>query len=306
MSESTHSDSSALQLPDDVALPFFSYGHLKPNELAFTQIESFTESNQETAVNGRLYLRDGLPLLDSTTNGTVKGFCIRFRTSKEAYEAICRFEPAKHYKWGVSQTSAGDRVNILLGIRPSVGSEPLDAAWSSLDDPVFKHALKSVQQVIAEHGEVFDSAPPDAVDWSRFFRLEMAYLLLWSVLERYTAFRFGPAVDPMRRIKALGEDDRFVRAFSTVSRTDEVFDSRDSRTKYRLDVANPQRSILYYYQIRNNMSHRGKGAWREANKLRDSLVELTAIAVAMLESARESREQSHGAGGHASSLREDT
>jgi len=157
MCESTSpNESPTLALPSDLTIPFFSYGFLKPTELAFAQIESSVESHQEDEVKGAIFLRDGLPLLNPDAVGTVRGSCIRFHSPNEAYSAICSFEPRKHYEWSTVKTTAGHRANVLLGVRPSIGSERLDTNWESSDDPVFKHALTSVQQIVAEHGARFE------------------------------------------------------------------------------------------------------------------------------------------------------
>jgi len=38
--------------------------------------------------------------------------------------------------------------------------------------------------------------PDDPKFWRVFFRLQAAYLLLWSVVERYAALRYGPGLRP--------------------------------------------------------------------------------------------------------------
>jgi hypothetical protein len=49
-----------------------------------------------------------------------------------------------------------------------------------------------------------------------FFRFQGAYLLLWSVVERYAVFQFGPTGDPTRRAGRL-DDDKALRAAVTAS-----------------------------------------------------------------------------------------
>jgi len=55
--------------------------------------------------------------------------------------------------------------------------------------------------------------------------------------------------------------------------------------KFRLRwrcVHDPSSAVLYYYQVRNNLSHRGKGAWVDGEIIRASLQELKAIFDAVL------------------------
>ena len=56
--------SSGLSLPQDLSLPLFVYGSLKPGMPAFESISKLVLNDPESAqVVGALYLRDGLPLL---------------------------------------------------------------------------------------------------------------------------------------------------------------------------------------------------------------------------------------------------
>lgn len=279
--------SSPLVLPDNIELPFFAYGFFKRGERAHHQIKAFVTSVSPENLPGRISVRDGLPLYQTGVNGVVPGDVFNFNEPQHAYSNICEFEPKEQYQWGTATTDTGKLVNVLLGRSPDKASEPIEGNWSSSDDPVFRFALDAVRKVVHEYGGQFRSDPPEHVDWIRFFRLEMAYLLLWSILERYTAFRYGPVVDPTKRIKKLGKESVFAKALYSVERKDNVVDARDPRDKYGLDRDNPEKSVLYYYQIRNNLSHRGKGAWKEADRLRLALEELTAIATALVHSREE-------------------
>lgn len=275
---------SALVLPTDQSLPVFSYGLLKPGELAFEQIrEWLIRPPQQFDIRGSLWIRDGLPLLDLPGIDLVKGYLLYI--NDHGYESICRFEPSKHYRWQEHEVS-GVRMNVLLGRSPNSGSVRFESAeYSSSSDPVFKFALQAIMKVVDADGrDDFKSSPPESLDWEKFFRLEMAYLLLWSVIERYCSFRFGPGLKPMDKIRRLGEDKRFSEALKkNLDRSDEVLSAEQPVDRYRLGRLDPAASVKYYYQIRSNLSHRGKGAWHEANKLQSSLTELTGVFVDLLE-----------------------
>lgn len=280
----SNNQASALNPPTNQSLPFFSYGLLKPDELAFEQIDAFLIAPpQPFKITGSLWIRDGLPLLELQGSDDVKGYLLHI--NDHGYESICRFEPSKHYRWKEHAVS-GIRMNVLLGRSPNKGSVRFESTeYSSSSDPVFKFALQAIRKVIDADGLVpFNSSPPEHLDWEKFFRLEMAYLLLWSVIERYCSFRFGPRLKPTDKIKHLGEDTRFSAAFGkNVTRSDQVLSAEQPDDKYRLDPSNPVTSVKYYYQIRSNLSHRGKGAWHEANKLQSSLTELTGVIDNLLE-----------------------
>jgi hypothetical protein len=146
--------------------------------------------------------------------------------------------------------------------------------------------MKVVQEAVNSWaGPQFSSAPPHGFDWPRLFRLQMAYLLLWSAVERYCALAHGPTLEPLRKIDALGADSAFREQLArVVKRTDRVYDSRSPDAHADLKPSNPSSSARYYYQVRSNLSHRGKGAWRDGEIVRQSLIELFTIFSAVLES----------------------
>ena len=212
---------------------------------------------------------------------------------RDAYTAVCAFEPRKHYEWSEVTVATGTQANALVIRFPNKGNpQHIDSSsWSLADDPAFGPGLETVRQVLEEvdqmPGNTFDS------NWQRFFRSQMAYLLLWSILERLSALCFGPGQDPMERIKRLHElpgIEDLVRL--NVQRTDKVSDSRNPDATYKLDGTNAKKCFDYYYQVRSNLSHRGKGVFNEFEKVNGSLKELLAITQQYLSKLRE-RERAH-------------
>jgi hypothetical protein len=63
----------------------------------------------------------------------------------------------------------------------------------------------------------------------------------------------------------------------TVARRERVYDSRNPRDHADLDPDRPRSSAKYYYYVRSNLSHRGKGAWKDGEIVRRSLLELQEI-----------------------------
>jgi len=275
-----------LDLPDKLDLPMFVYGALKPDFPAFQAIRGSVETFTIDSVTGELWVRDGLPLLGKSDHGSVQGYLLHWKLGQErtAYSAVCAFEPRKHYEWSEVTLATGVQANALFIRFPSKGNpQHIDSSsWSLADDPAFGPGLKTVRQVLEE----VDRMPGDSFDsnWQRFFRSQMAYLLLWSILERLSALCFGPGQDPMQRIKRLHElPGMEVLVRQNVQRTDKVSDSRNPDTAYRLDCTNAKNCFAYYYQVRSNLSHRGKGVFNEYEKVHSSLRELLAITSLYLE-----------------------
>jgi len=285
--------SKGMDLPQNLALPLFVYGALKPGMPAFEQLRSLLSPQVdkcETA--GELFVRDGLPLLKKNDDGRVEGFLLRWIPGKESqgYAAVCDFEPSKHYQWDVVDVSSGIQANALVIRYPNKGNpQPLfRPVWRLTDDAAFGPGLDAVQQMVKE----IDQMPEGGAGWTRFFRSQMAYLLLWSILERLSALCFGPGQDPMQRIKRLHQlpgMEELVR--QNVKRTDRVSDARNPEAAYKLDGSNAKKCFDYYYQVRSNLSHRGKGVENEFHKVNDSLKELLVITQQHICKLQEQEEQ---------------
>lgn len=104
---------------------------------------------------------------------------------------------------------------------------------------------------------------------------------------RFAALAFGPDLDPMKKVTRLAASEAFATAVrDTIAEEREVFDSRDPATKYVLSPTNPVSAARYFYAVRSNLSHRGKGAFRDAEIVRLALIQLEAIIRDMLDRLR--------------------
>ena len=179
---------------------------------------------------------------------------------------------------------------MLVGTKPDRGHPEVvrNGRWSLRFDPVFTEAMKVVCDSIEQDANAsFPAGPGEDMDWGRAFRVQMAYLLLWSIVERYATLAVGAGCEATERVKRLGRLRSFLSALHDVSPAPrEVFDSRDPREKAVLNVeSSPEKALQYYYAVRSNLSHRGKGAWHDAETVRRSLVELHTLMKGLLSSA---------------------
>lgn len=270
-------------LPQNTELPYFEYGLFKPGELAYNEIKEFVdEQPQKKAINGSLLVRDGLPLLKLGTGGTVIGYLINFRKSDStrAYDKIAQFEPKEQYKWDKYELPNNGSANLLIGRSPEKGSVSYDKdEWKAQEDPVFKEAMLLVTEIVNNYAiKEFKSAEPELFDWKRLFQLQMAYLLLWSAIERFCSLAYGPGIDPGKKLKPLSGEHAFKDALKhVVKRIDTVYDSRYPEKPYKLNADNSYSSVKYYYRVRSNLTHRGKGARRDGEIVRKSFIELAEI-----------------------------
>lgn len=199
----------------NTTLPFFAYGFLRPGEIAYPQIEGFIESVRPAKVVGQLWERDGLLLLELAGDAPVEGSLVYFRPdqAETAYHGIDELEPYNLYRWDTAEASLEDtsvEANVLLGKSPQSGSERWDAdVWHVADDPLFNEAIEEIE-VIANERTLEDPTDPRA-----FFRKQMAYLLLWSSIERYVSLRWGFGRDDVtKRVERLAEEPAFCEALA--------------------------------------------------------------------------------------------
>ncbi len=271
--------------PDNVELPFFAYGLFKPTETAFKEVSRAVKDHEEATIGGYLFVRDGVPLLELGGEDKVDGFILSFEEShaEQAYARISEFVATQHYKWHEFDLQDGQsqentiKVNVLVGIRPDQGSVVHEGSdWTAKNDAVFNVAMAVIRQTIGDLGE--RNLASGSFDWEAFFRLQMAYSLLWMAIERFCRFAYGLELRPEQKRSFLGGDAAFVDALKeTLKGERELYDPSAPDLPIRLDRRNTMSSLKYYYGVRNNLSHRGKGEERDGLIVQLSLKELYAI-----------------------------
>jgi hypothetical protein len=271
-----------MDLPSNSLLPFFAYGVFRPGELGFLRIKPFVQTAIPATTAGGLLIRDGLPLLDQGTPGEIRGTLLGFlpESAGQAYYRIVGLEPDHQYKWSTAKVKLrkgnAKEVNVLAGTDLKNGTvEPDSPDWNGRDDPMFKEGLDVVAAVIPSK---LHPGPPD---FAMLFRLQMAYLLLWSILERYTSMRYHLAGDVMGKVQNLAQEPAFERAFRREVKEDRTIyrvDDPDKDKKVKLSPSGSAKKALeYYYQVRCNVTHRGKAASRDLQTMYLSTRELFAI-----------------------------
>jgi hypothetical protein len=243
-------------------------------QLAYFQLRDLVQAAEDpVTARGRLLVRDGLPIINQHEDGEVVGSLLHFKADfvSEAYERIARLEPEKQYFWRETTINAL-RANILHGRSPNKGSVPFEGKmWNGWDDSLFTAALEVVQETIEANGEFKWDLKP-------LFRLQMAYLLLWSAIERYLSLRYHLGTRATDKVNNLATEQAFAVALrERVSTTREVARADRPQDKEVLDPRAPEASVRYYYQIRSNLVHRGKGIPRDYEMLLNSASELLQI-----------------------------
>ena len=109
----------------------------------------------------------------------------------------------------------------------------------------------------------------------------MRYIFLWSIIERFCFFRFGFGKDPVQSVLSLSEDLHFKEAIEIykpkIGRF--VFNTLGKRDfeKIVINQSSYRSYIKYYYQIRCNITHRGKAIEKDYKIIKDAYEEVLKI-----------------------------
>lgn len=289
----------------DLSLPFFAYGIFKKGELAYHKIQGYVEKDEMTnergpaLVEGDLIVEDGMALMltgsqVSENSRDIEGSLINFREedAEDAYNAIEDAEPMTHYSWEIVRTNAGTEANALV-------FDPKRTIRNLEEKRFQKHKKQVHWESKAYFEDVFDvvsiqfESNKHLRDEKEFFKLQMGYFLLWSALERYISLSWGKAIPPSRDEKKerfAKEDEGFEQGLQEIfaGQTPEAYREL-SRSDYpestiELDLEQNKDVIKYFYQVRNNLTHRGKGKpTADGELLRQSYHDLYSIFAIVLE-----------------------
>lgn len=236
-------------------LPFFSYGIFRPGEIPFIGIEDFIYKIEKLTIKGNIQIRDGVFLYSDECEDDVDGFLIHFKANSndDAYNFINSLEPNKIFNWSEKLDENSNLFNLLVGKSPNKGSESiyeLPENYSTTKDPYFTTGLEILRQF-------------KVPDWDEnlrgSFKIQMNYMFLWTIIERFTFLRYSLGGSVTSRNKSLANNEHFILGLEKyVSNERKVFSAKTLGHE-TLSSKKPEKSIVYYYQVRNNLTHRGKG-----------------------------------------------
>lgn len=264
-------------------LPLFVYGSLKPGELAHEQIATMVRESALARLDGYgLWVRDGLPFAATHTGESVPGYLLfpRQEATDEFYRVVRAYEGSELYSEQtvvVDTPSGGVEARAFIGRRASRGHPEamVHGAWSVRTDPLFVFGLDAVHRsavnLLPKVRELRPGLVETAEFWDAFVPLQGLYLVLSSVVERYATLRFGQSLPPTEKFAVLDRDPR-ARAAVEEARPPEfsVVDSRSANSPRSTSRA----PFTAWYQVRNNLTHRGKGGYHDIDLVRDAVIGL--------------------------------
>jgi hypothetical protein len=292
-----------MEQSEKVSLPLFVYGSLKPEEIAFSQVEEFVENWIPAELEHfSLCVRDGVPFIKPENNWKVQGFLLFAKHQQEErfYQVVEDYEGTRLYvldKVTVissqsSSTQHQPRDNALISACTFVGRrvfqgnpEALREPWTSIRDPIFSKAFpqlhSKVRQLVGQ-GRITSEFD---YDWAHYNELAGSYLLLTSFYEHLAYLKYGElfTLKTKRgyeegitaRLKALETSLEFQVAFGQTVRQGGIFssdvtDSRNLDSGYK--TTDKASALRAWYKVRSNLQHRGKSSFRDFDILRAALV----------------------------------
>lgn len=276
----------------DAALPLFTYGTLKQNEIAHDKIREFIDDVIQVKLPGyEIGIRDSLPVIFEEPNSMVQGELLipQAGNLEEFWKIVDEYEGTNLYV--KKQISVFDDKNqsvdcfTFVGKREKArGYSTLDSqTWTSKYDPYLAYSFPLLVNEI--RGLKKESFPADMHDlyWKYMNRLQEKYLLLTVILEHIALLVIGTydSTGPNARINKLGTTEPWKLAYERVKRefgitNIEVKDAK--KLKYKYGNETPEEAIKTYYQVRSNLSHQGKdGGYGDCELMYACLTDLSRI-----------------------------
>ena len=293
-------------IPDDLDLPFFTYGFFKPHQIAHSQIEGhmLKGKTKEAFVKGYIKHVNGMPVLflNRSSEYDVLGNMIYFKEGhkQDAYEKIGYSKHMRIYKWKEIEIG-DDTANALISSTPRkvnlfhLGEKDMKYIIDKHDeevrkihnydwrlDPLYDETISYI------HFLINSSISDERNDYSELIKTQMLYTSLWTMIDRFLTFKYGET--KRGNVEALAKEDYFKEILNDVlSRNHKpyhyarVFSAQDL---YYHELGSPKESALFYYTLRNNVVHSGKMFVSDNEMLFDALTDLLEIFEGVLQVVR--------------------
>ncbi|EKD27120.1 MAG: hypothetical protein ACD_79C00865G0001 [uncultured bacterium] len=270
-----------MAIPKNPNISFFDYGLFKPGEIGYLQISDYVEDViSNVSITGDLLDRGGIPVLDDDGLGKVNGFIIIFKKefSKFAYEKILSEDLKQFYKWKSLKTYIESHQitiehNVLCKISKKNSFNLIkEGSWQGNRSSLFKEGLETVKEYI-------DSTKSFNLDERCFVKLQMAYFLLWTIIDFHVFLRYQNLSDSKLKLQCLADDKIFNSAFKSVVKDNRFFYNIFHSEEYILNPGDVLSSLEYYYQQLLSMNSQWDFSSHNFTCLKKSLNELYNVFV---------------------------
>lgn len=263
-------------------LPLFVYGALKTGELAHRLVEPHVVESQShvDAFDLELLIVDGVAMAKLAPGKSVEGELLTFKNPEEAYKNVAKFEAVPEmYVWHKVESSNGP-ANVLISTLDIKTRAETSLRWTSADDGLLGYGIPWSHARLSELQKKATGTASDEEFWMAYHDLQSTFQLLWSLTERVLLFHDGLG----KREESLGDKVRWLEdmrkhqglrdAVAAVG-IDQAMGVRSNR---KPDRDHPVRTDKFgfpaWYEMRNNVVHRGKGTRVERGRLWVATVDL--------------------------------
>ena len=284
-------------LPKDITLPFFAYGFFKPGELAYHQIEKYVGGSTEKAcVYGRFYEKDGVPILKpddgKDERHKVRGVIMVLR--EEAYNRISQIEPSALYQWSTVQAYRKLNevtVNILVyagddsNIDEIPGAELIEEEipeWHCHEDPLMNKGMNYLRykyfNPVVENQQINRYSIFSNEFYENIFQMQMAYVFLWTIMDRYKSLKYGLIKNISDGNKILSQSALWKKSIRHLCRNLDMRNRDVLRAIVRTNETRSRYNLMdRFYSIRCNAVHRGKAVHHDGELLTQAFLLLYTI-----------------------------
>jgi hypothetical protein len=289
---------SNLQPPTNTSLPFIAYGIFRPGDISYLLIKDFVKGDPELIkIQGEIKVRDGVKIFSGIGNKTFDAYLIQFTPSESnnAYKVISNKEPDNLYSWRTINVE-GEKCNVLEATDIHDGSlnfkEATDIGndfwtidqryWEDAFEFIYKEIISLINPEEYSHTYKIDftNLKSPVSNNENLFRIQQNYLFLWSMIERFSYYRFG-GEKSTDRIKQLFTDfSKVIKSGTSISqkvsnfslKKGEIFSTETLRMNEKIE--NGEINFYFYYSIRNNMVHSLKTMNHDVPRTFNALIEL--------------------------------
>jgi gamma-glutamylcyclotransferase (GGCT)/AIG2-like uncharacterized protein YtfP len=269
----------------------FTYGTLKPGEIAFGQISKYVERYESASIkSAEIFLRDGLPALkvhqgEGYGHRRVNGYVLTPKpgTDADLIENVKQYEGSNYKQIETeAQLNDGSIVTVVAFVGSKIDQsnpEPWEGDWTTTQSPLLGFGLPALLSNL----KLNDPKAPSALgpsgywrekeywvgkgSWPGLLKIEGDFLTLTSIFEYVLTLRFGRVFgqDVMRRISAISEEPEMTQAFESL-KIETVWNVRDVSNigAGKASPVNLKKALDACYTVRNNLTHRGKSVKSDA------------------------------------------
>lgn len=266
---------------------FLAYGTFKPNQVSFSLIEDCVENDYRLPLQDyRLLHRNGMPMIEKNEGYTTSCYLLKFKEgcAEKAYNRISKSRSNSLFEWTEININS-ERVNCLIAKRKpdpenprkckSLGDPYHSDEYDGKDDLGFYRTLDFIESNLKE-------THLSNIYQDEFLFLQMNYMLLWAVIDKYMSLRYvgwGQMINVRKLSKepALRDAiDKYVQ-----SREQPVYSSRGDQ-EFDLNVEQKsnkgyENMMSYYYHMRCNIVHGGKVIYQNSEPVKLAIEELLKV-----------------------------